>query len=111
MIVTEMSAPEIMRDGAVLSSADSDTFQILLASSVDAYVYVYAVDSTAWIQRLYPDAERGHQNPVPAGAEILLPRPEHYFGLDEYKGTEEIWFLASPEPREEGLDHRGHRVQ
>lgn len=51
------------------------------------------------MQRLYPDHARGHTNPVRVNENITLPRPGYYFGLDEYAGMHEIWFLASPHPR------------
>ncbi len=88
-----------MPDGEVLRRAAGDQFQIYLAPGFDAFVYIYAVDATGWVQRLYPDDARGHRNPVRMNQEITLPRRGYYFGLDEYAGLHEIWFLASPHPR------------
>ena len=92
-------ALEPIQDGAVLSRAADDRFQIFLSVPETSYVYVYAVDSTAWMQRLHPDPERGQVNPVAAGERRLLPRPDHFFGLDEQTGNQEIWFLVSRVPR------------
>jgi hypothetical protein len=89
----------LMQDGDVLRQAAGDRFQIYLTPATDMYVYVCAVDATAWIQRLYPDASSGHVNPVRAGQPVFLPGPGYSFGLDEYAGVQEIWFLASPHPR------------
>lgn len=88
-----------MPDGEILRRSAGDQFQIYLAPGFDAFIYIYAVDATGWVQRLYPDHARGHTNPVRVNENITLPRPGYYFGLDEYAGMHEIWFLASPHPR------------
>lgn len=90
---------EPIPDGAVLSRAAGDRFQIFLSVPETSYVYVYSVDATAWMQRIHPDPERGQVNPVAAGEQRLLPRPDHFFGLDEHTGNQEIWFLVSRVPR------------
>jgi hypothetical protein len=86
-------------DGDILRRADGDQFQVFFSIPTTSYVYVYAVDSTAWIQRLHPDPERGHHNPVRADERRILPRTDYFYGLDEHEGNQEIWFLVSPEPR------------
>lgn len=91
--------PVPMYDGEILRRDAGDRFQIYLAPSFDAYVYIYAVDSTAWGQQIFPDTSRGHRNPVRAGQEIFLPRPGYHFRPDEHKGVQEIWFLVSPRSR------------
>jgi len=54
---------------------------------------VVAVDATGWIQSLYPPA--GVAPLVPAGQVVLLPDEAHWFGLDEQKGYEHVYFMAS----------------
>jgi hypothetical protein len=75
-----------------------DRIGVAFAPANDAYVYVVAFDSTGWIQSLYPDAAMGHQNPVSAGTEVLIPGEELY-GLDNVTGIETIYILASNSPR------------
>jgi hypothetical protein len=88
-----------LADGDALRRADGDQFQVYFSMPTTSYVYVYAVDATAWIQRLHPDPSRGHANPVPADERRILPRPDYFYGLDEHPGNHEIWFLVSPTPR------------
>ena len=91
--------PVPMVDGATLSRSAGDSFQIFASPTTPSYLYVYAVDATGWIQRLYPDEARGHVNPVSTGQSVQLPRAGFAFGLDEVTGNQEIWFLLSPRPR------------
>jgi hypothetical protein len=91
--------PVPMKDGQVLRRADGDRFQIYLSPSSDVHVYIYLIDGTGWIQRLYPDDGSSHVNPVRSGSELILPRSDLYFGLDEYPGVHEIFVLISPNPR------------
>lgn len=96
----EMSL-EPIQDGATLRRAEGDRFQIFFSVPRESYVYAYAVDATAWMQRLFPDPERGHANPVLPWNEVLLPREGYFFGLDEHPGNQEIWILVSDTPRPE----------
>lgn len=75
-----------------------DRVGVAFAPVNDAYIYVVSFDGTGWIQALFPDAALGHQNPVPAGTEILLPG-ESLYGLDNVTGVETIYILASNNPR------------
>lgn len=75
-----------------------DRVGVAFAPVNDAYVYVVAFDGTGWIQALFPDAALGHQNPVPAGTEVMLPGDSLY-GLDNVTGVETIYILASNNPR------------
>ncbi|MBW2291920.1 MAG: DUF4384 domain-containing protein, partial [Deltaproteobacteria bacterium] len=97
--INGQAMPTPMQDGELLRRAANDKFQIYLSPGFDMYLYVYAVDATGWIQRLYPDPTRGHRNPVRMRTTLTLPRPGFYFGLDDVPGNQEIWFLASRQPR------------
>lgn len=76
----------------------SDRVGVAFAPATDAYVYVVAFDGTGWTQALFPDPVMGHRNPVPAGAEVLIPGDQLY-GLDNVPGVETIYVMASSSPR------------
>jgi hypothetical protein len=95
---------ELLDNGATLRGPvggyAGDRVGIVFAPENSAYVYVIAVDGTGWTQTLYPDPALGHDNPVPAGTEILLPG-EALYGLDNVPGVETIYILSSNQPRRE----------
>ena len=95
-------SPMLLDNGVALRGPSEgfsgDRVGVAFAPVNDAYVYVVAFDGTGWIQALFPDAALGHQNPVPAGTETMLPG-ESLYGLDNVTGVETIYILASNDPR------------
>ena len=63
-----------------------------------AYVYIVSIDATGWAQTLFPYPDiPGYNNPVAPGGPILLPN-EQLYGLDDARGTENIFVLVSRTP-------------
>jgi uncharacterized protein DUF4384 len=86
---------ETLRDGGG-DPRKGDVVKFTFRTNCDCHVYVIAVDATGYVARVFP--EKGG-NPVRANRQYVVPQGSAWYGLDEYKGTEQIFFLASRQPR------------
>ncbi|MCP5420858.1 MAG: DUF4384 domain-containing protein, partial [Gammaproteobacteria bacterium] len=91
-------------DGSTLASGDH--YKIQFTPKEDSYVYIFQVDSSQAIYRLFPMKSFGgvavnNLNPVKAGKTYHLPADDKSFQLDNQKGPESIIFLAFREPNQE----------
>ena len=86
-----------IEDGArLVSNADprlGDKLKFFYRSNCACFLYVIGVDSTGWLTRIYPRAD--DPNLIPADEEGLIPNGAQWWGLDEYKGVETIYFVLS----------------
>jgi hypothetical protein len=55
---------------------------------------VIGIDATGYVAQIFPDPVSGAVNPVQPGQQYLLPE-SGWWGLDDYRGTEQIYFVAS----------------
>jgi len=100
--------PVLVKSGDSLKSGDAYFFHI--RASRDCYLYLFQVDATGTVFRLFPNAKyHTAANPVAARARVTLPNEGEVFYLDQTTGREEFYFLASDEPVEtlENLDGGG----
>ena len=93
-----------IKDGDVLfdgrgNPQAGDKFRVMFRANTNCYVYVIAVDGTAWAQGIFPPTSNPFANPVKAGEQHLLPEGNNWFSLDQFKGIETIFFVASHERR------------
>ncbi|MEX0829903.1 MAG: DUF4384 domain-containing protein [Nitrospirales bacterium] len=93
-----------VKDGDVLldgrgNSQTGDKFRVMFRANTDCYVYVIAVDGSAWAQGIFPSASSPFANPVKGGQQYLLPEGNNWFSLDQFKGIETVFFVASHERR------------
>ena len=86
---------EVLRDGGS-DPRKGDVVKFSFRANCDCYVYVIGVDATAYVARVFP--EKGG-NPVRANQQYIVPGGTAWYGLDEYKGIEQVFFLASRQPR------------
>ena len=89
---------DILLDGRGNPQA-GDKFRVMFRANSDCYVYVIAVDGSAWAQGLFPTASSPFSNPVKAGQQHILPEGNNWFSLDQFKGIETIFVVASRAPR------------
>ncbi|MDH5563486.1 MAG: DUF4384 domain-containing protein [Nitrospirota bacterium] len=89
---------DVLKDGRGNAKA-GDKFRIMFRPHTDGYVYVVAIDGTGWAQGLFPPSTSPLANPVKAGQEYTLPEGNNWLSLDQYKGIETIFFVASQEKR------------
>ena len=89
---------DVLKDGRGNAKA-GDKFRIMFRPQTDGYVYVVAIDGSGWAQGIFPAPTSPLANPVKAGQEYTLPEGNNWFSLDQYKGIETIFFVASQEKR------------
>ncbi|MDR4494787.1 MAG: DUF4384 domain-containing protein [Nitrospirales bacterium] len=85
---------DILLDGRGNAQA-GDKFRVMFRAKTDCYIYVIAVDGSAWAQGLFPSASSPFANPVKAGKQFVLPEGNNWFSLDQFKGIETIFVVAS----------------
>jgi Domain of unknown function (DUF4384) len=89
---------ETLRDGGS-DPRQGDALKFSFRVNCDCYVYVIGVDATGYIARIYPDLASGHMNPVRAQQQYVVPGGASWYGLDQTKGVEQVFFMASRYPR------------
>ncbi len=95
-----------IKDGDVLKDGrgnlhKGDKFRIMFRANSDCYVYVIAIDGSAWAQGVFPTLMKPFANPVTKGKQYMIPDDKNWLSLDQYKGIETIFFVASPQKRED----------
>jgi hypothetical protein len=102
--------PVPIKDGEVLRDGGSDprkgdVVKFSFRANCDCNVYVIGVDATGYVVRVFP--EKGAKPAVRANRQYVVPEGTAWYGLDQYKGTEQVFFIASRRPRpdiEKSLD-------
>ena len=95
-----------IKDGDILldgrgNPQSGDKFRVMFRANTDCYIYVIAVDGSAWAQGLFPSASSPFANPVKAGEQHILPEGTNWFSLDQFKGIETVFVVASRAPRQD----------
>ena len=106
---TEMNGAETMisiNDGDVLkdgrgNAQAGDKFRIMFRANSNCYVYVIAIDGSAWAQGVFPSVTAPFANPVKQGQQYIIPENSNWLSLDQFKGIETIFFVASPNKRQD----------
>jgi len=81
-----------------------DLYKIMIRPEADGYLYIFQVDASGAIQRLFPMAEYNglrlnNINPVRRGTTYFLPAANKAFQLDDNHGKDAIYVFASRLPR------------
>ena len=77
-------------------------YAVAVKALENAYVYVFQIDGLGKVSQLFPDPLfKEHENPVQPGAWHWMPPKSHWAYLDDAKGMERIYFLASRRPSPE----------
>lgn len=77
-----------------------DKIKVNFKTSCDCYVYVIGIDATGYVAQIFPDPDSPQlTNPVTANRNYMLPEGDDWWALDDYRGTETIYFVASPRQR------------
>ena len=99
-VVLPIKDGDALKDGRG-NAAAGDKFRVMFRPNSDGYVYVIAIDGSGWAQGIFPPPTSPLANPVKAGQQYVLPEGNNWFSLDQYKGIETLFFVASPEKRDD----------
>lgn len=97
---TPIQDGETLRDGGS-DPRKGDVTKFSFRVNCDCYVYVIGADATGYIARIFPDAASRLTNPVRANQQYVVPEGTAWYGLDQYKGVEQVFFVASRTPRKD----------
>lgn len=86
---------EVLRDGGS-DPRKGDVMKFSFRVNCDCYVYVIGVDATGYVARIFPEKSG---KPVRTDQQYVVPQGTTWYGLDQYKGTEQVFFIASRKPR------------
>jgi len=99
-IMVSIKDGDILKDGRGDAQA-GDKFRIMFRANTDCYVYIIAIDGSAWAQGVFPSLTSPFANPVKKGQQYIIPENNNWLSLDQFKGIETIFFVASPEKRQD----------
>lgn len=89
-----------LEPGGVLTS--DDNYAISFRASGPAYIYIFQVDSSGQVFRLFPNPTYSPEhNPVRPGLTHWLPPRDHWLFLDQTVGRECIYLIFSCRPDRE----------
>lgn len=93
-----------VHDGDVLydgrgDPARGDKIKIFFAANCACYVYVIGIDATGYVASIFPEVGAHVVSRVQPGEKYLVPGGTTWWGLDDYRGVEQIYFIASRERR------------
>ncbi len=91
---------DVLKDGRGNAQA-GDKFRIIFRPNCDCYIYVIAIDGSAWAQGIFPNLTSPFANPVQSGQQYTIPENNNWLSLDQFKGIETIFFVASPDKRQD----------
>jgi hypothetical protein len=94
----------IMNDGDVLTDGGEkkdagDKFKLVVRTSCDCYVYIVSIDGSAWAEPVFPAKAGTTANPVKKDQEVAFPEGPYWFSLDQVKGIETFYVVASANRR------------
>jgi len=92
-----------IQEGALLRSGDR--YKIVFQPDKDSYVYVFQLDSSGKLNRLFPMIEcqeiiLNNINPVKKGLTYHIPARDGFFELDNNTGEERFYFIVSEKPNQ-----------
>ena len=91
---------DVLKDGRGHAQA-GDKFRVMFRTNSNCYVYVIAIDGSAWAQGIFPSLTSPFANPVKQGQQYIIPENNNWLSLDQFKGIETLFFVASPEKRQD----------
>jgi hypothetical protein len=96
--VVLMNDGEVLKDGGANKEA-GDKFKVVVRTNCDCYLYIVAIDGSGWAQPVFPVKEKHTVNPVKKDAEYAFPEGPYWFSLDQVKGIETFYVVASANRR------------
>ena len=79
--------------------ARGDKLKLFFSANCACFVYVIGIDATGYVAQIFPEGDLRATSRVLPGSRYLLPEGTSWWGLDDYRGVEQIYFIASRERR------------
>jgi hypothetical protein len=96
--VVLMNDGEVLKDGGSQKEA-GDRFKMVTRTNCDCYLYIVAIDGSGWAQPVYPPKGKQPATPVKKDQEYAFPEGPYWFTLDQVKGIETFYVVASAKRR------------
>jgi hypothetical protein len=96
--VVLMNDGEVLKDGGANKEA-GDRFKIVVRTDCDCYLYITSIDGSGWAEPVFPRKDSQTQNPVKKDQEYAFPEGPHWYTLDQIKGIETFYVVASANRR------------
>lgn len=96
--VVLMNDGEVLEDGGGNKEA-GDRFKIVVRTNCDCYLYVVSIDGSGWAEPVFPTSGGKETNPVKKDQEYAFPDAGHWYTLDQIKGIETFYVVASANRR------------
>jgi hypothetical protein len=96
--VVLMNDGEVLKDGGPNKEA-GDRFKIVVRTNCDCYVYITAIDGSGWVEPVFPTQGSKTTNPLKKDQEYAFPEDGHWYTLDQVKGIESFFVVASANRR------------
>ena len=96
--VVLMNDGEVLLDGGGKKDA-GDKFKLVVRTSCDCYVYIVSIDGSAWAEPVFPAKAGTTPTPVKKDQEMAFPEGPYWFSLDQVKGIETFYIVASANRR------------
>lgn len=96
--VVLMNDGEVLKDGGANKEA-GDRFKIVVRTNCECYLYITSIDGSGWAEPVFPTKDGKTQNPVKTDQEYAFPEDGHWYTLDQIKGIESFFVVASANRR------------
>lgn len=101
VVIDGRPVPVPVEDGDVLVDGigrdhDGDNLKIRFQVNTECYVYAVWIDATAWATPVFP--LQSTDNPVEPDKRYSVPEGDDWLYLDDYRGVENLYFVASHVP-------------
>lgn len=93
-----ISDGEVLRDGRG-DPARGDKIKLFFSANCACYVYIIGIDATGYVAQIFPEGDIRNPSRVVPGGRYLLPEGSGWWGLDDHRGVEQIYFIASRQRR------------
>ncbi|WP_455389348.1 DUF4384 domain-containing protein, partial [Petrachloros mirabilis] len=96
--VVLMDDGEVLKDGGA-DKDKGDKFKLVVRTNCDCYVYIVSIDGSGWAEPVFPSKDSTALNPVKKDQEYAFPEGPYWFSLDQVKGIETFYVVASAHRR------------
>jgi len=102
LIYSPQWSPQPLRLKSGGRMMSGDRYKFLIMPEQDCFLYIFQSDAKNQLNMLFPmdsfcNVQVDNHNPVKGQSAYALPGPESSFILDEQKGVERIYIIATPE--------------